>query len=148
MRFAGFEAGEDERQQGINIINAAIKADVQHFIWSYVSFGSMSVDSDITSLTEQRIITNTRFRTSRQSQLLHSLPMAVFVSETSLQSRRSRLSSDNTTELYIDIPIILLLGAYVSLCLVARCNLITDTQSLSIMVRYQLQAQFSTLMRL
>lgn len=75
MRFAGFEAGDCERQQGFNIVNAAIEADVQHFIWSYVSIGRpMSVGSDIISLTEQRNIANTRFRAMRESQLSPFLP--------------------------------------------------------------------------
>lgn len=49
---------------------------------------------------------------------------AVLASETSLQSRCSRLSSDHATELYIATPFILLLGPYVSLRLVAHNNLI------------------------
>jgi hypothetical protein len=70
MSPAGFEAGDSERQQGLNIVNAAIETGVQHFIWSYVPFGSSTnVDLTIISLTEQRNVTNSRFRTMRQSQL-------------------------------------------------------------------------------
>lgn len=47
----------------------------------------------------------------------------MFVSETSLQSRRSGLSSDNATELYIATAFILLLSAFVALSLVAHNNL-------------------------
>jgi len=36
IRSAGFDAGERERQQGLNIVNAAVEAKVQHFIWSCV----------------------------------------------------------------------------------------------------------------
>ena len=77
MRFSlsGFEVGEGERQQGLNIVNAAVKANVQHFIWSYVPLGtSMTADLNVISLTEQRNIANTRFRTMRQSRLSPLLP--------------------------------------------------------------------------
>lgn len=56
---------------------------------------------------------------------------AVFVSETSLQSRRSRLSSGNANELYINKACVLLLGAYVSLYLLAHNNLIKHSRVFS-----------------
>ena len=98
MRFAGFEAGDCERQQGLNIVNAAVKANVQHFIWSYVTLGkSMSVDWDIIFLIRTAEHNEHKIPYYETKSVVALIATAVFVSETSLQSGRSGLSSDNAT---------------------------------------------------
>ena len=112
MRCAGFEAGDCERQQGLNIVNAAVKANVQHFIWSYVPLSRfMSVDLDIIFLIRTAEHTEHKIPYYETKSVVALIATVVFVSEISFQSRRIGLSSDNATELYIDNTCILLLGA-------------------------------------
>lgn len=122
MRPAGFDAGDREYQQGLNIVNAAIKTEVQHFIWSYVLLGG-SINLDLVIISFNR--TSERNKEYRipyyeAKSVVAFVAMAVFVSETKFQSGCSGLSSHNATELYIVIPFILLLSAYVPLCLIVH----------------------------
>ena len=63
IQSSGFDAGDRERQQGINIVNAAIKAEVQHLIWSCVPLAACgSTSSNLLIIPFNRTSEHTEYK--------------------------------------------------------------------------------------